>query len=469
MKQAILDFFSCRSVLKPAEKVGDIPPPSSLYQEAFRIAWPSVIEAVLVNMISLIDTMMVGVMGTSAISAVGITAQPRMIILATIFSFNVGVTAVISRRKGAEDADGANRCLKQCLLVCAVMAAFFAVLGAIFARPLLSFAGAGNDIINDSVSYFRIIMFDVLLNGINLTITGAQRGVGNTKISMQTNLTANVVNVIFNFLLINGIWIFPRLGIRGAAIATVIGDCVALSLAVISITLRSGFLNIIHNHTTWKPDMETLRSVWNVGFSAMVEQVCMRFGFFMYIKIVSSLGTTALATHQICMNVLGISFGFGDGLQIASASLVGQRLGAKRPDLAKIAVAVNQRIGVVIATILVIIIVIGRKQIVGLFTDDPSIISQGAYLLIIMAFTIHTQICQVITSGSLRGAGDTKYTAMVSLISIAIIRPLFAYILCYPLGFGLAGAWYSVVIDQVTRLTLVMMRFKKGKWTSLTL
>lgn len=469
IKQLARRFFGCANVVKPAEAVGEIPPPSQLYRDAFHIAWPSVLESVLINMISLVDTMMVGVLGPESISAVGITAQPRFVVLAAILSFNVGVTAVVSRFKGADDQESANRCLKQCLLVCTCMAAVLAVLGAVFARPFLQFAGAEPDIIEDSVGYFRIIMVSVFFNGISVTINGAQRGVGNTKISMQTNLSANVVNIIFNFFLINGVWIFPKLGVRGAAIATVIGDSVSLTLAILSITHRQGFLNILRSKTSWFPDKETMRGVWNVGLSALVEQLCMRFGFFTYVKIVSSLGTIAFATHQICMNVLSISFGFGDGLQIASASLVGQRLGAKRPDLAKIVVAVNQRIGMVIASILVIIFVIGRKGIVGLFTTDQSIIEQGAVLMIIMAFSIHAQICQVVTSGSLRGAGDTKYTAMVSLISIAIFRPLITYVLCYPFGLGLVGAWYSLVIDQFTRLVLVMIRFRQGKWTGLKL
>ena len=126
--------------------------------------------------------------------------------LAVILSFNVGVTAVVSRRKGAEDYEGANHCLKQCVLLSTIMSLVLSVLGIVFARPLLLFAGAGNDIIADSVDYFRIIMVGLFFNGIGLTINGAQRGVGNTKISMQTNLSANVVNVIFNYFLINGAW-----------------------------------------------------------------------------------------------------------------------------------------------------------------------------------------------------------------------------------------------------------------------
>ena len=469
IKNLALRLFGCRGVVKPDEAVGEIPPASELYQDAVHIAWPSVLESVLISMISMVDTMMVGGLGPAAISAVGITAQPRLIVLAAIMSFNIGVTAVVSRRKGAEDFDGANRCLKQCILLSTVMSAVLSVLGIVFARPLLVFAGAGSDIIEDSVGYFQIIMVGVFFNGIGLTINSAQRGIGNTRISMITNLSANVVNIIFNYFLINGIWIFPRLEVRGAAIATALGNLVALLLALYSVTCRDNILNLLHTQTSWLPDKATMKSVWNVGLSALVEQVCMRFGFFLYAKIVSSLGTTAFATHQICMNILNISFSFGDGLQIASTALVGQRLGAKRPDLAKLAVAVNQRIGFVISTVLVLVFVCFRRGIVSLFTTDPAVIEQGAGLMLILACSVHIQIWQVITSGSLRGAGDTKFTAIVSLVSIAIVRPSLTYLFCYPLNLGLDGAWYSLVIDQFTRLLLVMLRFHQGKWTRLKL
>lgn len=468
IKNTILHFLGCKSLMDKVDRHGEIPSASVLYQNAFRIAWPSIIEAVLVTLISFVDTMMVGVLGPSAIAAVGITAQPRLIILATILSFNVGVTAVVSRKKGSGDQDGANSCLKQCMIISALMALFLSCCGILFARPLLSFAGAGADIIDDSVGYFRIIMIGIFFNAISLTINSAQRGVGNTKVSMQTNLSANIVNVIFNFFLINGVWFFPRLEVRGAAVATVLGDITALSLALISVIRRHSFLDL-KSHTSWKFDTKTISGVFNVGLSAMVEQVFMRIGFFMYVKIISGLGTNAFATHQICMNILGISFGFGDGLQIASASLVGQSLGAKRPDLAKLYVAVSQRIGMMIASVIFIIFITGRTFLVGLFTTDTAIIAQGSVLMIIIAFTVHAQICQVITSGSLRGAGDTKYTAMVSLVSIAVVRPSLTWLLCYPMGFGLIGAWVALIIDQFMRLGFMLMRFRKDTWTQLEL
>lgn len=167
-----------------------------------------------------------------------------------------------------------------------------------------------------------------------------------------------------------------------------------------------------------------MSSVLNVSSSAMVEQVFLRIGFFVYAKLVANLGTVSFATHQICMNILSISFAFGDGFSIAASSLVGQSLGAKRPDKAILYASINQRIALIASTILFIIFILGRRALIGLFSQDPAIIEQGAKLMVIIAFTTHAQTSQVIISGCLRGAGDTKFVAMTSLLSIAIVLSL---------------------------------------------
>ena len=147
-----------------------------------------------------------------AIAAVGITNQPKFILLAVIFSLNVGVTAVVARRKGQQDTVGANRCLRQAVIISLALSILMSLLGAVFARPILLFAGAGPDTIEDAVIYFQILMISIVFMSLSLTINAAQRGAGNTKISMRTNLAANIVNIILNYLLINGIWVFPKWG-----------------------------------------------------------------------------------------------------------------------------------------------------------------------------------------------------------------------------------------------------------------
>lgn len=468
MEKLIKKIFSCKYMVKPEYVKGDLPLTRDGYNTTLKIAWPSIVEAILISLVAAVDTMMVGTIGPEAIASVGITNQPRFILLAVILSLNVGVTAVIARRKGSDDIKGANRCLKQCLLLSMAFGSILALIGIIFAKPLLTFAGAQKDIINTSVTYFRIILVGMIFNSICLTINAAQRGIGNTKISMYTNITANLVNVVFNALLINGLFFFPKLGVTGAAIATALGNIVAFLMALRSVIKNHGFLDIT-TKIPWTFDRHTLSSIFNVSSSAMVEQVFLRIGFFLYAKMVAKLGTTAFATHQICMNILNLSFAVGDGFSIAASSLVGQSLGAKRPDKAMLYASITQRLALIASTILFIFFIFGRTFLVSLFSNEAQIISQGSIIMIIIAFTTHSQTSQVIISGALRGAGDTKYVAKTSFISIAIVRPLLTYLFCFPLGLGLIGAWIAIFIDQNVRLIINFLRFRTGKWTKIDL
>ena len=461
-----LRFFQPAGMVRPELVRGEIPPAKTVYRTAIDMAWPSTVESVLVGLVGMVDTVMVGTLGSDAIAAVGITNQPKLIVLAVIMSLNVGVTAIVARRTGEGDRVSANRVLKQVIILCTVLTAVMSVAAFIFARPLLLFAGAGLDIIDDATIYFQIIVAGLIFNSLSMTINAAQRGAGNTRISMSTNLTANLVNVVFNYLLIGGNLGFPRLGVAGAAVATVLGSAVSLGMAIASLLHRDRFLTVLEKEP-WRFDGTVLKSLANISSSAFVEQVFMRIGFFIYAKIVASLGTTDFATHQICMNIMSLSFTFGDGLSVASAALVGQSLGAKRPDMAIIYGKTGQRMAFAISGLLSVVFFLLAPQLIMLFTDEAAIIRDGTPLIYIIAIVVYAQISQVVFSGCLRGAGDTKYVAVVSMISIMVVRPTLSWILCYPAGLGLIGAWYGVLIDQYIRLFATMPRFSSGKWMTI--
>lgn len=463
--QLVERLLSPKYMVKPQQICGEIAPGRDIYRRTLQMAWPAAIESILVALVGAVDTMMVGGIGAEAIAAVGITNQPKLILMALIMSLNIGVTAVVARRRGEKNRQGALACLKQSLMISAGISLLLSVLGFFFASPLLCVAGAADDILADSVTYFRVLMCGIMLTSISLTINAAQRGCGNTKISMRTNLTANVVNVVFDYLLIGGHFGFPQMGVAGAALATVLGNLVACIMSIWSVTKKDTFLTI----TGWKGwtfDRKTVTSVMNISSGAMVEQVFMRVGFFAYAAIVARLGTIAFSTHQICMNIIGLSFSFGDGLSVAAASLVGQSLGARRSDMAMIYGKTAQRVAFAASTLLFFLFIFGRYFLMRLFTAEPEIIAQGAMIMIIIAFTTHAQTSQVVMTGSLRGAGDTKYVALTAFLSIAVIRPLLTWLLCMVCSFGLAGAWIALLIDQFMRMSFNLARFSHGKWTT---
>ena len=319
----MLRYFTVKGMIKPDQILGDLPRTKTIYTNFLKMAWPSALEALLVGLVSAVDTMMVGSLGTNAIAAVGITNQPRFIILAMIFSLNIGVTAVTARRKGQEDQTGANNTLRSAIMLASLISIIMSILGYIFARPILLFAGAEEVYLKDAMTYFRILMVSIPFQSLNLTINAAQRGCGKTKISMWTNISSNLVNIVFNYLLINGIGIFPRLEVRGAAIATSMGACVAFTIALATLFRKNNYLSFYHK-AVWSLKRNIINPIIKVSSSAFVEQVFMRVGFFAYAAIIARLGATQYSTHLICMNILTLSFSFGDGLSIAASALVGQ-------------------------------------------------------------------------------------------------------------------------------------------------
>ena len=460
-------LFSINSVINNLEVIGEIPKVKTLVRKAIKVAWPSTVESFLVAMVSFIDTIMVSSLGSYAIAAVGLTTQPKFLCLTLFISLNIAVSSVVARRKGENDRKRANNTLFQALIITGVLSIIISALAMIFAEPFLRFAGSQSDTHIYAVTYFRVIMGGLIFNVISLVINAAQRGCGNTKIAMRTNLASNFVNIIFNYLLIGGKFGFPALGVAGAAIATVLGTMVAFVMSIYSISHSDGFLYIKSFKKNLNIDKNSLRSLFSVGSSSFVEQIFMRTGFLLYSLIIANLGTSAFAAHQIGMNIINISFSLGDGLAVAGVALIGQNLGKKRPDLAKIYGSICRRIGLMASIMISIIYAILGKDIFKLFTNDPDVLKYSFNIMNFVIIIVIFQIAQAIYGGCLRGAGDTKYTAIVSLISITFVRPSVGWLLTYPLSMGLIGAWFGILTDQIVRFCLTSRRFKSGKWTEI--
>ena len=459
-------IFNPVSLLGSTKQLGDLPKAKEIFKNTVAIAWPSVLESFLVSIVAMVDNIMVSSLGTYAIAAVGLTSQPKFIFFAIIISMNVAVSALVARRRGEGDREGANKVVKQAMVIAALLIGVITVLSTTFAEPLLWFCGAQPDTIEASTEYFRIIMGFSCFQLFSMVLNAAQRGVGKTKIAMVTNMVSNVINVVFNYLLIGGNFGFPALGVKGAAIATVMGTFAAFVISVASICRKKGYLNIkLMKGKAF--DRETFLSLAKLTGGTITEQLCFRFGFLTFSMIVANLGTTAYATHQIAMNCMHISFAFGDGFSVAAVSLVGMNLGAKRSDLAKVYGIACKRLGRMFAIVTSLFFVFCGRYIFYMFTDDLSIIDMGTIIVRILAVILFFQIDQVITSGCLKGAGDTKFVAKVAFISVAIIRPLSSYTFCYPLALGLIGAWCGTLCDQLCRNVLNARRFKSGEWTKI--
>lgn len=470
-------YLSSEGMLPRNMEHSELPGATSMYMKYLRLAIPSVLEMVLISLINMMDTVMVSGVGTDAVAAVGLVGQPRMLMLCFFFAINAGITAVVARRKGEQRQADANRVLRNAILMIFALSLVLIALFFPFAEPLMRFAGAEEGrTLEDSTAYFLIVNSVLPLNAISMGICAAQRGIGNTKLTMYVNITSNLVNILFNYLLINGIGPFPELKVVGAAIATAIGLVVGCILAILSVMLprtQTSFLHLSFRDD-WRPDKTSIMDVTRVASGAMVEQVVLRIGFFSYAKIVAGLGTNAFAAHQIDMQFLNLSFSFADGFGVAGTSLVGQNLGAKRKDLAHIFGKLAQRSAFVISLILASCCIFLRGPLVSMFISEnaePGVREMAENVMIVVGIFQPFQMLSVVAAGALRGAGDVKYAARVMTITVMLIRPILAFAAVYyfdkVLGnepLALIGAWLASLSDMITRMILFMRRYNAGKW-----
>lgn len=416
------------------------------FQTAVNMAWPAIVESFFIAFAGLVDSLMVSSLGSYAVAAVGLTTQPKLLGLAFFFALNVSISALVARRRGEQRQGAANETLVTALVFIILAAAAFSVGFVAFASPIIHLCGSTAETHNGAVTYFRIIMGGMIFNCIQMGINSAQRGAGNTKITMRTNVTSNTINIILNYLLINGHFGFPALGIQGAALATVTGTVVGCVMSILSITKQDGFLNlgyILKNKI--KPTIAAFISLVRVGYSVFFEQVFMRIGFMMTAIMAAKQRTDAMAAHQVGMNIMSLSFAFGDGLQSAAVALIGAG----------------------IAVCLVAIYLFGGRWLYSLFFEEQHIIEIGVSIIHVIIFVVIFQICQVIYMGCLRGAGDTLYTAVASMISVTFIRTIVSYLGGYTLGLGIVGIWFGVLADQMSRFIFATIRFKQGKWVKI--
>ena len=441
-----------------------------VFSEALHMAWPAVLESFFVSLAGMIDTLMVSTLGAASVAAIGLTTQPKFIGLSFFLSMNIAVSALVARRKGQGRQDNANETLLTALVYTLVMCAFITVICVAFADQIIKLCGSNPETHAPAVQYFRIIMGGMLFNVISLVINSAQRGSGNTKIAMTTNVTSSIVNVLFNYLLINGHFGFPAWGIRGAAIATVLGTVAAAVMSLRSLFRKDSFVSIREMIAKKiRPTFETFMSLINLAVNFFIENLAMRVGFVTTAVIAAKLGTNPFAAHQVGMNFLSLGFAFGDGMQVAAVALTGRSLGEHARDKAKMYGKTCQEIGLGISVILALIFFVFGKFMFSLYFSDPETIQMGVLISRYIIATVLVQISQVIYGGCLRGAGDVKYTLFASLISVTLIRTLVTFLLSGVLNTGLHGIWIGILADQASRYFLLSRRFHKGDWVNIRL
>jgi putative MATE family efflux protein len=431
-------------------------------QKILELAWPAIVGNLLQTIVSLVDLIMVGQLGSAAVASVGLGGQMLWFLNAIMVSVSVGTTALVARFIGAHQREKAEHVLSQSIILVLGLSAVLTVVWYTFAEDTLLLIGASQEVADLGSAYIRIVFLSTPCIFMIFNSEGALRGAGDTKTPMKVGAIMNCINVVLNYGFIFGKFGFPTLGVRGAGIATAI----AFTWAAITycIIFFSGRFPLRISRDGFSLDMSTVHRIIRIGIPASLQRIVMSGSMIFYVSIIAGFGTTALAAHQIGLRVESLSYMPGFGFAVAATALVGQNLGAKDPQKAGESGWEAAKLCVVLMGTAGLFMIIFPTQMARLFVSDPQVVDLAAWYLRIVAISEPGLALVFTLSGGLQGAGDTRSPLYISIFGLWLFRIPLAYTLGVVLGWGAVGAWTAMTIDTFVRGGLYLFRFRQGKW-----
>jgi len=436
---------------------------SNLTRSVLRLAWPVVIQQVSFTTVQLVETFLVGHLGEDALAGVGLASILYWVPLSGMSAIGIGATAVVARNVGAGHTERADVTLRSAQVLALLWGVAMAVLFFVAAAPMLRVMGAEPAALDRGVEYMQAAAFGIPFYTLLFAANACLQGSGDTRTPMLIMLAVNLINGILSWVLINGMGPIPEYGVRGAGLGF-LGAALAGEFLVLAVLMRGTRGVRFQPSKALAVDSAETGRVLRVGLPSGAEQLQFMAAFLLYTRIIASLGTTALAAHQVALRIEGLSFQPGFAFGVAATTLVGQGLGANRPDLAEKAAAAAARIAFVGMTAVGVIIMVFGGPITRLFINDPDVVDTGRQLLFIFGFALPALALSLALGGALRGAGDTRSVLGIMTVGVWGVRLAPAYLLAVVAGFGVPGAWVAAVTDINSRALLIFLRFRQGHW-----
>lgn len=452
---------------------------SNLTKNILRLVWPILVEQVLTTLISYADTAMVGALGANATAAVTISNSAVLLLNGIISGLSMGITTFVSRAVGSGDTEQVKRVLRHAVFGIVVLGIPICILNIALYRMIPIWLGAAPEILHDAAMYNLYTAFGRIFMLSGLVLNGAFRGYGEPKTTLKVNMITNVVNVIFNFFLIyptRVITVFgisftifgAGMGVSGAAIATAIGMFCGGIYAFSVITNKKNKYWIRLRDCS-KVDKALAKNILSVSFPSMMERVFMSSSGLFVTSSIALLGTTAVAANSLSLTAESLSYMPGYSFGIAINTLIGQSLGAKKPDLAVRYIKRTLVLSTIAMTISGVALFVFAEPIIRIFTPDVEVIYLAANCLKILAIIQPIQMAAWIFSGVLRGSGDTKSVFYVNAATNWGVRTLGSVLAIRYFNCGIYSAQVFLCVEITVRLICMYLRYRTGKWKHISL
>lgn len=438
-----------------------LPPLERIYAEVWSLAWPVILSFALDSILGLAAMLMVGRLGAEAVGAVGLATQILGAVRAGIAAIGTGTIALVARYIGANDRDNGEEVLKQSVVWGVLVSTVIAIPVIVFARPAMSLFRVKGAMADMGARYLQVVMLSEPFQGVFLMCASALRGAGDTRTPLWIGGIIDVLAILLNYVLIFGKFGCPALGVDGSAVATLIAIAIGGLLFFWALSFDGMVLNFRWHRL--KPDLDLGWRILRVGNPAAIEQLIIQFGFVAYVAFVASYGDKEVAAYFIGVRILALSFLPGFGFSSASATLVGQGLGARDPHFSRRAGWASTWMSIVMMSAMGLVMIVFAWQIAGFFIDDPIVIKYTVAFMYALAAAQPLMAIDWTITGALRGAGDSRFPLYGSLAGFYGFRLALTILIAHLHG-PIVWIWWSLLADYTVRSSLKTWRFRGGRW-----
>lgn len=434
----------------------------SIKKAIFMLAIPMILEMLMESIFALVDIIYVSQVSVNAVATVGLTESVLTLVYAVAIGLSMAATAVVARRIGEKDREGANQTAVQVIFLGIFISIFISVFGIIYPKEILSLMGGETSLIEEGFGYTKILLGGNITVMLLFLINSIFRGAGNASIAMWTLILSNGLNIILDPMFIFGFGPIPAYGVEGAAIATTIGRGTAVVAQIFILFYGVGKIKILFKDIVLRTVV--MLNLIKVSLGGIGQFLIGTSSWVFLMRIMSEFGSEVLAGYTIAIRIMMFTMMPAWGLSNAAATLVGQNLGAKQPKRAEESVWKTGKYGAYFMGIVSLIYIFFAPTFLGWFSDNATVIKYGALCLQIIAAGYIFYGFGMVVIQSFNGAGDTKTPTYINFVCFWIFQLPLAYITAIWLDFGPVGVFVSITLAEVLIAIIGIILFKKGKW-----
>lgn len=434
----------------------------SLNRAVLVLAVPMVLEMIMESLFAIVDVFWVSRLGRDAIAVVGLTESIMTLIYAVAIGISFAATAIVARRIGEKDPERAAQAAGQIIVIGITVSAGIGVVLAYFAEDVLRLMGADENVVQLGTQYARLML------GCNATvfliflINAIFRGAGDAVLAMRTLWLANAINIVLDPLFIFGLGPIPEMGVTGAAVATNIGRGCGVLYQVWHLAGVNGRIRVRLHHL--RPVWDDIRAVMDTAWHGIAQLLISTTSWVGLFKILAMFGSAALAGYTIAFRIMMFALLPAWGLANAGATLVGQNLGAEKPDRAEQAIRIATRFNMMFLGAVGLLLVIVPAPIVGFFTQDTETLREGTRALWIVSLAFPLYAAGMCLEAAFNGAGDTRTPTKINFFCFWVLQVPLAWVLADVFGLGPDGVYIAVPVSFGAFTLWAAILFKKGQW-----